>query len=260
MQQLTGGREGIYKQNSNVIRPLNQWSSTIHQLLQHLTNKGFTQSPRFIKTTKNNEILTFVEGETYNYPLIGAIASEQALTSGAKLLRKLHDCSADFLAHNDSSLLQWMLVAKEPQEVICHGDFTPYNVALNGNEVVGVFDFDTAHPAPRVWDIAFSIYCWAPFKTDPDDALGSLTSQIQRAKIFCDSYGATQIMRKNLVETMISRLQTLVNYMRQQAGEGNKQFSDNLADGHHLGYLADIEYLQKNREAITVAILKKEEN
>jgi len=260
MQQLTGGREGIYKQDNNVIRPLNKWSATIHQLLQHLTNSGFTESPRFIKTNENMEVLSFVGGETYNYPLIGAIASEQALTSSALLLRKLHDCSANFLTPKNIPTLQWMLPSQEPQEVICHGDFTPYNVALKGNEVIGVFDFDAAHPAPRIWDIAFSIYCWAPFKTNPTDALDSLTSQIQRAKIFCDSYGATQEMRENLVENMISRLQVLVDYMRQQADEGDKQFVDNLADGHHLSYLDDIKYLQENKKAITTAVLKIDKN
>jgi Ser/Thr protein kinase RdoA (MazF antagonist) len=147
-----------------------------------------------------------------------------------------------------------MLPSREPQEVICHGDFTPYNVALEGNEVVGVFDFDTAHPAPRVWDLAYSIYCWAPFKTDPIDTLGSLSEQIKRAKIFCDSYRASVAMREDLVEMMATRLQSLVDYMCQQASAGDKQFTNNLEDGHHLSYLKDIHYLQQNKVAIITGI------
>ncbi len=257
MQVLTGGREGvIYKENNTVIRPLNDWSATVHLLLQHLTANGFTESPRFIKIEGNNEVLSFLEGTTYNYPLVAAIATQQALISSAKLLRKLHDTSADFLSANNETTHQWMLPSQEPQEVICHGDFTPYNVTLKKDEVIGVFDFDTAHPAPRIWDIAFSVYCWAPFKTNPDDALGSLSEQIQRAKLFCDGYGASQQMRKYLVEVMVTRLQNLVDYMNQQASEGDQQFIANLADGHHLGYLDDITYLQKNKKTITTGISK----
>ncbi|UGA53370.1 phosphotransferase [Vibrio sp. VB16] len=73
-----------------------------------------------------------------------------------------------------------MLEPREPFEFICHGDFTPYNVALSENTVVGVFDFDTAHPAPRIWDLAYSIYCWSPFKTDSVDKLGTIAEQVFR--------------------------------------------------------------------------------
>ncbi len=254
MQELTGGREGvIYQKGNNVIRPLNVWSPTIHKLLTHLEHEGFEWAPRFIGNEVNSEVLSFVEGDTFNYPLTGAIASEEALISCAQLQCKLHDATANCLLLNDTKQ-QWMLPSREPQEVICHGDFTPYNVALNGNEVVGVFDFDTAHPAPRIWDLAFSVYCWAPFKTDSIDRLGSLEQQIHRAKLFCDNYGASQAMRENLVEVMIQRLQALVDYMCQQADEGDKQFIDNIEDAHHLSYLKDIHYLQQNNALISVGI------
>jgi len=159
MQELTGGREGaIYQKDNSVIRPLNVWSPTVHKLLTFLESEGFNGSPRFISSEVNCEVLSFVEGDTFNYPLSGAIASEQAVSSCARLLRKLHDTTANCLLLNDTKL-QWMLPSREPQEVVCHGDFTPYNVALKGREIVGVFDFDAAHPAPRLWDLAFSVYC-----------------------------------------------------------------------------------------------------
>ncbi|MCP5077483.1 MAG: hypothetical protein GY951_05435 [Psychromonas sp.] len=72
-------------------------------------------------------------------------------------------------------------------------------VTLNDNEVVGVFDFDTA---PRIWEIAFFVYCRMLFKTDSIDRLASPEQQIHRAKLFCDSY-----CTENLVETMVKCLQ-----------------------------------------------------
>lgn len=251
MEESTGDREAsIYQDGDIVVRPLNPWSATIHRVLNHLTQCGLTESPEFIAINGKQEHLSFVKGDTYNYPLTGAIASTEALSSAAKLLRKLHDSTASFLAENQHTPLTWMLTPRKPNEVICHGDFTPYNVALSGNKVVGVFDFDTAHPAPRIWDLAYSIYCWAPFKTDKVDRLGSLSDQISRSKIFCDSYGATSEQRKHLPEVMISRLTALVDFMHNEAIQGNEQFAANIEQGHHLAYLADIEYIQFNQKPI----------
>ncbi|GAL16050.1 hypothetical protein JCM19233_7072 [Vibrio astriarenae] len=208
------------------------------------------ESPRFIGVIKNQEVLSFVKGDTYNYPLAGAIASHEALVSAGKLLRKIHDSTVSLLAEIDVKKQQWMLEPREPFEVICHGDFTPYNVALSDNTVVGVFDFDTAHPAPRVWDLAYSVYCWAPFKTDNNDKLGTLSEQISRARVFCDSYGATQGQREQLTAVMIQRLEALVSFMRRKAEEGNVTFAENIEQGHLQAYLNDIEYLAENSEKI----------
>ncbi|MBL4831384.1 MAG: aminoglycoside phosphotransferase family protein [Aliivibrio sp.] len=251
-QELSGGRKGaIYRQNNTVIRPLNRWSTTVHLLLNHLQVRGVTECPKFITIEGETEILSFIDGDSFNYPLLGAIASDTALISAARLLRKLHDASSNFLLSVQADDLNWMLPSIEPQEVICHGDFTPYNVSLQGEQVVGVFDFDTAHPAPRVWDLAYSIYCWAPFKTNSVDALGTLTQQINRAKLFCDAYGASIEQRHILVDTMIQRLHALVSFMENEAKSGNQQFIHNIEQGHHLSYLADIEYLKLHHKTIS---------
>ncbi|MDD1793223.1 aminoglycoside phosphotransferase family protein [Enterovibrio makurazakiensis] len=257
MEELSGGREGsIYKKEHTVVRPLNPWSDNVHRLLNHYQKQGISECPQFVAIKGQTEVLSFVNGDTYNYPLTGPIASESALISAANLLRKLHDASVSFLAENNDEELTWMLPVRAPQEVMCHGDYSPYNVALNGDVVVGVFDFDTAHPAPRVWDLAYAVYCWAPFKTDEIDALGSLYDQIDRAKQFCDAYSATEQQRTELVDVMVARLDALVTFMRDEAESGNEQFAANLEDGHHLSYLADIEYLKANKAQISRRLME----
>ncbi len=82
MKEFNGGRENsIFQCGDIVIRPLNPWSSTIHQLLTHLSQKGMSGIPKLVGKDESNEHLTFVEGDTFNYPLRGAIASEEALVS-----------------------------------------------------------------------------------------------------------------------------------------------------------------------------------
>ncbi|GAK86030.1 hypothetical protein JCM19238_3620 [Vibrio ponticus] len=257
MSEEVIGRDGeIVKRDETVVRPLNRWSTTVHLLLQHLHDKGIENCPRLVAVEgEYNEVLTFVSGDCYDYPLQGAIASELALESAAKLLRRLHDASADFLSLHQHEDLVWMLPPREPYEVICHGDYSPYNVALSGEQVSGVFDFDTAHPAPRIWDVAYGVYCFAPFKTDPVDALGSLSEQVQRARIFCDAYQLSEKDRQLLVDTMVMRLQTLVDFIHQQAQQGNAQFVANIRDGHDKAYIKDIDYIKENHQIITAGLL-----
>ena len=256
MKELSGGREAaIYQEGDVVYRPLHSWSPTVHKLLKHFEQSNVHGCPRFVGTREQQEVLSFVSGDTYNYPLVGAIASTDAIVSAAKMLRIIHDSSVAFLDQIDVASHRWMLEPKEPFEVVCHGDFTPYNVALSGNSVVGVFDFDTAHPAPRWWDLAYSVYCWAPFKTDSNDKLGDLPEQISRARIFCDGYGATQSERVHLAEAMVMRLNALVSFMREEAENGNVSFAQNIEQGHLQAYLNDIDYLSRNKDKIQQALV-----
>lgn len=259
MEELQGGREGqIFRSENKVYRPRGQWSETVQRLLSYLESKGFDGAPKPYGFDDNgNEIVSYVDGEIFNYPLIGNIATTEALTSAAKLLRRYHDVSSSFLAQQSHRSLEWMLPSREPKEVICHGDYAPYNVALIESEVVGIIDFDTAHPAPRVWDLAYAIYCWAPFKTDPYDAMGDIESQTARAKQFCDAYGLHEADRLTLVAVMAERVQALVDHMHNQAQKGNKAFIDNINDGHHLAYVADIQYINSNKQYITDILMAK---
>ncbi|EPB0667279.1 hypothetical protein ACQ902_000001, partial [Vibrio mimicus] len=60
--------------------------------------------PRFPGVNQNQEILSFVAGNTYNYPLVGAIATNDALMSAGKLRRKIHDSTASLLEQLDVRL------------------------------------------------------------------------------------------------------------------------------------------------------------
>lgn len=253
MEELQGGREGlVFRSEDKVYRPSGFWSASVHKLLSYLESEGVNSVPKSFGFDGNgNEILSYICGDVYNYPLTGNIATDDALISASKLLRQYHDATVSFISSHQFKNTLWMLPSRKPYEVICHGDFAPYNVSLNGNKTVGVFDFDTAHPAPRIWDVAYAIYCWAPFKTNEIDRLGDLSSQSVRAKLFCDCYGLSKAEREKLVDTMIDRIQALVDYMQREANNGNEAFIENINNGHHLAYLSDIEYLKLNHQSIS---------
>ena len=62
--------------------------------------------------------------------------------------------------------LTWNFPHHEPAEVICHNDVAPYNMTFVDGHVSGLFDFDTASPGRRIWDLAYLAYRLAPFGED----------------------------------------------------------------------------------------------
>ena len=256
MESLEGGRENqILRSGKTVHRPSGHWTPAVHALLKHIHAQGFHGAPLPLEFDENGrEIVTFLEGNVSNYPLTPAATSTEALTSAAKLLRAHHDASATFL-NQDLSKLSWFLPPREPAEVVCHGDFAPYNVVLNGREAVAIIDFDTAHPAPRTWDIAYALYRWAPF-TQPtnNDGFGTLQEQTARGRLFCTHYGLPSEKRHHLPQIMIERLHTLVSFMQSKAAAGDETFKQHLTDGHHQLYLTDITYIEQNQLFITAEL------
>ncbi len=252
MEKLIGGREEITRIGDRVHRPAGRWSNQVQLFLHHIHQNGFDKAPKpFGFDDQGREVVSYLQGEVINYPLTSSIASLEALTSSAGLLREYHDASVGFFANPNHRPELWQLPSRLPCEVICHGDFAPYNVVFKGAAAVGIIDFDTAHPAPRSWDIAYALYRWAPF-THPSnkDGFGSISDQIERAKKFCDAYGFPNEHRVSLSSLIIERLNALVNFILEGAKMDDPTSNKSIRNGHKLLYLRDIEYLDKNSKKI----------
>ena len=256
LKPLEGGRTGqIWRDGDTVVRPSGAWTPTVHRFLRHIRSRGFLAAPEPIDITgENREIVSFVAGrvcEDLGDPFVG---SEHMLLSAARLLRDFHTASQGFL-ERDGETQAWMLPSQEPREIVCHGDYAPYNVATAQHEAIGIIDFDTAHPAPRLWDLAYAVYRWAPF-SDPSHpgVRSSLDEQLRRAEIFCTAYGATAGERQQLPETICRRLQALVNFMQARAAVGDETFVVHVAAGDARLYLGDIDYIDQHREQLMKAL------
>lgn len=234
--------------SKKVYKPKQAWTEQLHHFLNFIINRGANFVPTPVGFDENNEILSYIDGETCDYHLSNNIKSEQALISSAKLLRKYHDISEQYVATVKSSLTTWMFPAKNPIEVICHNDFAPYNILFKGKQAVAIIDFEAAIPGPRLWDIAYAIYRFAPL-TNPNnkEGFGNLSEQIKRANIFCNSYNLDYQSRINLVDTIINRLEALMGFLQSAAESGNKKYQNNLSDGHLQLYSKDLKYILDNK-------------
>ncbi|AHF87215.1 transposase (plasmid) [Rhizobium leguminosarum bv. trifolii WSM1689] len=255
MKLLEGGRTGqIWRDGNTVRRPSGAWTPTVHRFLRHLRSRGFPGAPDPIEITENQEVVSYVSGRVCEDLSDKFVGSERMLLSAARLLRDFHSASQGFL-ESDHEIKTWMLPPQEPREIICHGDYAPYNVATADHEAVGIIDFDTAHPAPRLWDLAYSVYRWAPLSdpANPDVTFG-LDDQLRRAEIFCTAYGATMEDRLHLPQMICQRLQALVDFMLAGAAAGDETFVEDVVAGDARRYLSDMDYVRSHRDRLLKAL------
>lgn len=241
-----GGINEVVRIGDTVRRPTGPWSPNVHALLRHL--KDFPGVPRVMAEPADGyEYLSYLPGDVSNYPATPAAASQPALISAAKLLRAYHDATAAYAATAPRE--GWQVPARDPVEVICHADYAPHNCVLTGDEVTGMFDFDFAHPGPRLWDVAYAVYRWVPLTGS-----GNVVEQTIRLGLFCDAYGLDTPGRAALIPVVATRLHALVTLMRTEAEAGNEAFASHLADGHHLLYLADADYVLAERSTLSPVV------
>lgn len=247
-EELIGGVNKVFRLGNTVVRPTGSHSRAVHLVLAHLEQVGFEGAPRLISadSKQQTETLSFLPGDVADYPLPESFTTTKAMCSAATLLRRMHDALANFAIPADAD---WWLPPVEPAEIIVHGDFAPYNCVMQDGIVTGVFDFDTAHPAHRLWDVGYAAYRWVPLvdPTNPD-GFGTIESQIRRLPQFCEAYGTTD--RGAVIDNARLRLLVMVESMRQLAADGHEAFRQHLRKGHDKLYLRDAAYLDENRATL----------
>lgn len=250
--EMHGGVNTVRRVGATVHRPATGATPTIHRFLRHLRTQGFDGVPAPLGFSANgDEVLSFLPGDVHT-SLPPGLRTTGLLESAAVLLRRFHDAGATFPTGPDD---QWNMPPRSSAEVICHGDVAPYNCVVRDRRVVGFFDFDTAHPAPRSWDVAYAVYRFAPLHAPSNpDGFGTPTEQGRRTAMFCDAYGLTP--GTPLSETVIARLRWLIDYMHMRAEQGSTAFRIHIADGHADLYEADIEYIAAHRDTLFQAFGK----
>jgi len=245
-ENLTGGNSNqVRREQDTVVRQCGRWSPFVHELLQYLTAKGFSESPEFIETDGTTERLTYLEGVVGNDPLQPEMLTDAVLVEAAQLLRRFHDITRDFGVPADATFF-FDVDMDAPHEVICHNDFAPYNCVYQDGHIVGIIDFDTATPGTRVWDVAYAVYRFVPLMTDAhcvEMGWEAPPDRAERLRKFCDAYDL--IERDRLIDMVIRRVETLLQYMRDT--------SSNL--DHIPFYLEDIAYIRAHQQAFDHAIL-----
>jgi hypothetical protein len=178
----------VVREGDTVRRGAGAWTATVHDLLRHVRagEVCWVPEPRGLDAF-DREVLGYVEGEVPSYPMPDWVWDEQVLVAAARLLRQYHDATVDY----PSAGRRWQLPAHEPDEVICHNDFAPYNFVFRAGVLHGVIDFDTASPGPRVWDLSYLAYRLVPLAApgNPDAVASDDRARAARLRRLCAAYG-----------------------------------------------------------------------
>ncbi|UOE21783.1 aminoglycoside phosphotransferase family protein [Thermobifida halotolerans] len=225
----------------------------MHALLRHLEAVGFTGAPRVHGVDEQGrEVLDFVSGEVADYPVPDHVRSDAALAATGGLLRRYHDATVGFVPHEDAV---WQLPPREPREVVCHGDAAGYNTVFRDGLPVALIDFDTAHPGPRVWDLAYTAYRFVPLGAPGSNGEHvPVAEQARRLRLMVDAYGLDGAGRSVLLETACARLEALVAFMTARAAAGDAAFARHLAEGHDAIYRTGIAHIRAHREELAAGL------
>jgi hypothetical protein len=170
---LLGGKvtHGIVRIGGTVRRPLKSNSLFVHELLLFLERQGFREAPQFLGIDEQGrEILSYIQGHTL--PGSGYKLSDGLLVKIAGLIRRFHDLTAG------SALAQG-------HEIVAHGELGPHNTIFQGNQPVGIIDWDDAAPGTRLRDFANAVWCYV----DVGHRTWPAKEQARRIQLMCDAYG-----------------------------------------------------------------------
>jgi Phosphotransferase enzyme family len=242
----------VFRIGDTVHREAGHWTPQVHRLLSLLHAKGVAGVPKPMgMDEKGREVLTFLHGEVGASPLAGTQRSEVVLLQAAKLLNTIHEATAEVARQWTTG---WRVPVRMPAEVVCHGDFAPYNCVFIEGDLVGVFDFDFAHPGPRLWDLAYALYRFAPL-ADPceSEGFGTPAEQARRMRIFCDAYGLAD--RTNLLSMVRTRIQSMVDFLLEGLTVRDARRMAAVEAGHLRLYQRDLVYIELNRAEFESALM-----
>src|SRR5258708_106002 len=135
---MTGRGERV---GNTVRRPMNYWSPSVHDLLRYLESIDFP-APRLLRAEGGAETLTWIDGEA-GPDGWAKVVPESGLRRWARFLRFYHDAVAGYRPPADSVWSSGTGTCAVG-EIICHGDYGPWNGIWRGNHITGLISWDHA--------------------------------------------------------------------------------------------------------------------
>jgi len=218
---------GAVRVGDSVHRDAGPWTATIHRLLRHLHDHGvnWVPQPRGLDQD-GREVVTYLPGTVPQDPMPHWVWADAVLTAAAERLTAVHGATSGFDVEDGV----WQLPVRQPVEVVCHNDFVPYNFVFdNDHTLIGVIDWDTASPGPRVWDLAYLAYRLVPLSdpANPDGLASDLPERRRRLALLSHAYGHG-LTPAGVAATAIARLHDLAAFTTARAAAGATHVADHV--------------------------------
>ncbi|MEN6315342.1 MAG: aminoglycoside phosphotransferase family protein [Clostridiaceae bacterium] len=243
-ENLNATTNTVFKVGDTVRRTV-KCDPILHVYLQYLEKAGMPGVPRFLGLDEQGrEILSYLPGKTQEKDkLIGhpCMLSDDTLADVARLMRKLHDLSVGFLPM--ALEVGWGnpdYPQNEP-ETICHNDAASWNFVFVNDRIAGLFDFDTACPGTRMWDLTLPVFSFiptTPYQFNPEQCIGVPYERVRHAaerkrrlKLFFEAYGMN--CSKDFLELLVFRMQ---DFCKHSKGPGLEWYTKVVNHIKETGY------------------------
>jgi hypothetical protein len=170
--------DGVVRVGDTVRRPPRYASQPMRDVLVHLERAGFEVAPRWLGfDEQGRDVLTWIDGETFIergqlHPYIGdppgrITFSDEQIAAVMSLLRRYHDTFGD--------------------DVICHGDFGPWNIVWRNGLPFAVIDFDNVYRGDAADDVAYALRMFIGYGF----AIAAPAELVRRTRAALQAYGAS---------------------------------------------------------------------
>jgi hypothetical protein len=202
----TGGPTEVHRRGQVIVKDAGPWSATVHSLLRHLEEVGFTGSPRVVGSgfdASGRETLTYIEGE---FADPGPWTLEGAAGVG-HLLRELHKATASYRPPPNAVWQPWFgRRLGGAARVIGHCDIAPWNIVARDRLPVALIDWEHAGPVDPLVELAQA--CWLNAKLYDDDVaeqdgLPPLEERARQLRAMVDAYGLSVRQRRGFLDGII---------------------------------------------------------
>jgi hypothetical protein len=212
----------VVRVGATVRHPLQPWSPAVHALLRYLAEVDFPYAPRLLGIEGDTEIVTYLEGES-GPDGWAKVVDEAGLVAAARLLRLYHEAVSGW---RGSPELEWADGSRGTGgdgTVVCHSDFGPWNLVWQGIRPVGILDWEYAHVAPAMEDVAYALEYVAPFRDDAECLrwlrYPAPPARRRRLELFAEAYGLTTT--DGLVDAVIAVQRLDLDWVKRLAAQGH---------------------------------------
>lgn len=217
-ERLIGGNVGgAVRVGGTVRRSTGPWTPAVHALLGHLAPRvphvptvlGFDEMGR--------EILTYLPGRVVD--INTELLTVGQIVSVVRWTRAFHAAVSGFIHPGP-----WRYFPMGCPTLIGHNDIAPYNVCFDGDDLVGVFDWDMAGPSTPLFELAFIAWNCVPLWSDigPKHAARRLT-------VIAATYGGFQ--PREILHAVPRRIQIMLDGIPVAAAAGDQGMANLLAGG-----------------------------
>ena len=118
----------------------------------------------------------------------------------------------------------WRFFPVTSPSLIGHNDIAPYNVCFEGDELVGVFDWDLAGPSTQLLELAFIAWNCVPLWRD----IGA-EQAAARLAVISATYGG--VAASEILHAVPYRIQTMLDGIPAAAAAGDEGMANLVAAG-----------------------------